>query len=74
LPDDSDDDEDMTVADISKARPPAQVPVPPKPPVIMPAKQPQVPVKPHSLSDTHTTFNTSQTFPYIETMEEGKNV
>jgi nuclear pore complex protein Nup98-Nup96 len=72
LPDDSDDDEEMVVAESSKSRPPpAQVPVAPKPPVITPAQQPQVPAKPHTLSDAHATFNTSISFSNIETMDEG---
>ncbi|CAB3372945.1 Hypothetical predicted protein [Cloeon dipterum] len=71
LPDESDDDDDMVIGETSRALPPAEVPVPPKPPVVQAAQQPQVPPKPaHTLSDSHTIFGTSMNFSNAEGMEE----
>jgi Nucleoporin autopeptidase len=70
LPDDSDDDDDVTVANVTKPR--ASVQVPAKTPVMVQAQPPPaVPLKPHTLSNTHTSFNMSMTLPAIDSMEEG---
>lgn len=73
LPDDSDDDDDITVADVTKPR--ASVPMPAKTPVIVHAQpSPVVPSKPHTLSTTYTSFNMSMTMPNMDSMDEGDSL
>jgi hypothetical protein len=69
LPDDSDDDDDMTVANATKPR--ASVPMPAKTPVVQAQPPPAAPQKPHTLSNTHTSNNMSMTMHNVDSMEEG---
>jgi hypothetical protein len=69
LPDDSDDDDDMTVADVTKPR--ASVQMPAKTPIVQAQPPPTAPLKPHTLSNTHTSNNMSMTMQNVDSMEEG---